>query len=292
MKKDYNQIITDQVLDLMTKHGSDWTKPWQAKASLGHCNVITGKPYQGTNIFLAAVSAMANDFKSSEWATFKQWQKKNAKVKKGSKGTPIIFFDRIAVQDKDTDEDRIIPVLKGFTVFNADQVDGYNSPVSDPIVQTKDRNQKAEALIKATGADIRFGGDRAFYSPSHDFVQMPILEDFKGTETSSDIEAYYSTMFHELTHWTGAKTRLDRKKGSKFGSNAYAFEELIAELGAVFITCQLGINVAPRVDHAKYLNNWLEVIKSDKKAMIKAFASANKASEFILAFQNQQDLAA
>ena len=291
MKKDYNQIITDQVLDLMTKHGSDWTKPWQAKASLGHCNVQSGKPYNGTNIFLLAVSAMKQGFTSNEWGTFKQWQAKGGSVK-GQKGSKIIFFDKIKIEDKDTKEEKLIPMLNGFTVFNADQVDGYESKPVEPIAQTKDRDTRAEALIKATGANIRFGGDRAFYVPSQDFIQMPVLEDFNGTDTSSDIEAYYSTMFHELTHWTGAKTRLDRKKGSKFGSNAYAFEELIAELGAVFVTCQLGINVAPRVDHAKYLNNWLEVIKSDKKAMIKAFASANKASEFILAFQNQQDLAA
>ena len=111
MKKDYNQIITDQVLDLMTKHGSDWTKPWQAKASLGHCNVKSGKPYNGTNIFLLAVSAMKQGFTSNEWGTFKQWQAMGGSVK-GQKGTPIIFFDRIAVQDKDSDEDRIIPGLK------------------------------------------------------------------------------------------------------------------------------------------------------------------------------------
>ena len=272
----------------MQQHGKDWTKPWQAQASLGHCNVKSGKPYNGTNIFLLAVSAMKNGYSSNEWGTFKQWQSKGANVKKGQKGTPIIYFDKIKIKDKETDEETMIPMLKGFTVFNAEQVEGYEAKPVEPIKETKERDQRAEALIKSTGADIRYGGDRAFYVPSQDFVQMPILEDFNGTDTSSDLEAYYSTMFHELTHWTGNKSRLDRKMIGRFGSNAYAFEELIAELGAVFITCQVGINVAPRPDHAKYLNNWLEVIKSDKKAMVKAFAQAQKASDYILGFEQAQ----
>lgn len=283
--QDNYQIITDAVLELMEKHGKDWTKPWQAQASLGHCNVQSGKPYNGTNIFLLAVSAMKQGFVSNEWGTFKQWQNKKAKVKKGQKGTKIIFFDKIKIEDKDTQEEKLIPMLKGFTVFNADQVEGYESKPVQPITETKARHDRSEALISATGADIRFGGDRAFYVPSEDFVQMPILEDFKGTDTSSDVEAYYSTMFHELTHWTGAKGRMDRKMIGKFGSNAYAFEELIAELGAVFVTCQIGINIVPRADHAKYLNGWLEVIKNDKRAMVKAFAQSQKASDFILSFE-------
>lgn len=288
MSQDNYQIITDAVLELMAKHGTDWTKPWQAQASLGHCNVQSGKPYNGTNIFLLAVSAMKQEFSSNEWGTYKQWQSKGANVKKGQKGTKIIFFDKIKIEDKETEQEKMIPMLKGFTVFNADQVDGYESKPVEPVAMVKDRDARAEALIAATGADIRYGGDRAFYVPSQDFVQMPVLEDFKGTETSSDIEAYYSTMFHELTHWTGNKARLDRKMVGRFGSNAYAFEELIAELGAVFLTCQVGINVAPRPDHAKYLNNWLEVIKSDKRAMVKAFAQAQKASDYILGFEQAQ----
>ena len=286
--QDNYQIITDAVLELMEKHGKDWCKPWQAQAGAGHHNVKSGKSYNGTNIFLLAVSAMKQDFASNEWGTFKQWQDKGAKVRKGQKGTKIIFFDKIKVEDKETQEERLIPMLKGFTVFNADQVDGYDAKPVEPITETKARHDRSEALIAATGADIRFGGDRAFYVPSEDFVQMPILEDFKGTDTSSDVETYYSTMFHELTHWTGAKGRMDRKMIGKFGSNAYAFEELIAELGAVFLTCQVGINVAPRADHAKYLNNWLEVIKNDKRAMVKAFAQAQKASDFILSFEQAE----
>lgn len=304
MSQDNYQIITDAVLELMSKHGTDWTKPWQAQASLGHCNVQSGKPYNGTNIFLLAVSAMKQDFSSNEWGTFNQWftlgggkrekidgkwvVTKQSKYTVKPKGTKIIFFDKIKIEDKDTQEEKLIPMLKGFTVFNADQVEGYTPKPVQPITETKARHDRAEALIALTGADIRYGGDKAFYVPSQDFVQMPVLEDFKGTETSTDFEAYYSTMFHELTHWTGNKARLDRKMVGRFGSNAYAFEELVAELGAVFLTCQVGINVAPRPDHAKYLNNWLEVIKSDKRAMVKAFAQAQKASDYILGFEQAQ----
>ena len=299
--QDNYQIIADAVLELMEQHGKDWTKPWQAQASLGHCNVQSGKFYNGTNIFLLAVSAMKQGFTSNEWGTFNQWftlgggkrekingkwvVTKQSKYKVKPKGTKIIYFDKVKIEDKDTQEEKLIPMLRGFTVFNADQVEGYESKPVKPITETKARHHRSEALIAATGADIRFGGDRAFYVPSKDFVQMPILEDFKGTDTSSDVEAYYSTMFHELTHWTGAKSRMDRKMIAKFGSNAYAFEELIAELGAVFVTCQVGINIAPRADHAKYLNGWLEVIKNNKRAMVKAFAQAQKASDFILSFE-------
>ena len=302
--QDNYQIITDAVLELMDQHGSDWCKPWQVQAGAGHHNVQTGKSYNGTNIFLLAVSAMKQNFSSNEWGTFNQWftlgggkrekingkwvVTKQSKYKVKPKGTKIIFFDKIKVEDKETQEEKLIPMLRGYTVFNADQVEGYTPVPVEPITETKARHDRSEALIAATGAEIRFGGDRAFYVPSQDFVQMPVLEDFKGTDTSSDVETYYSTMFHELTHWTGAKGRMDRKMIGKFGSNAYAFEELIAELGAVFLTCQVGINVAPRADHAKYLNNWLEVIKSDKRAMVKAFAQAQKASDFILSFEQAE----
>ena len=280
MKQDFNQIITDQVLTLMQEHGTNWQKPWKASAGMGHMNATTGKAYQGTNIFLTAISAMRNEFSSNEWATFKQWKTKKATVRKGQKGTAIIFFDRFKITDKETQEEKMIPLLKSFTIFNADQVDGYDAkPVKE--ITPKERDAQADALIAATGAVVKHGGDKAFYVPSEDFIQMPVLEDFTGTKTSTDRQAYYSTYFHELGHWTGHKTRLDRKMIGRFGSNAYAFEELIAELTAVFVTCSLGIDSEPRADHAKYLNNWIEVIKSDNKAMIKAFAQAQKASNFI-----------
>ena len=131
-KKDRYQMVTDMVIDLMEKHGSNWTKPWQASAGNSHHNVVSGKPYQGTNIFMTAISSYKNEFKSNQWATYKQWEKLGATVRKGSKGTDIVFFDKVMITDKITEEQAMIPLLKGFSIFNADQVDGYDAkPVEE-----------------------------------------------------------------------------------------------------------------------------------------------------------------
>lgn len=286
-KKDRYQMVTDMVIDLMDKHGSNWTKPWQASAGNSHHNVVSGKPYQGTNIFMTAISSYKNEFKSNQWATYKQWEKLGATVRKGSKGTDIVFFDKVMITDKITEEQAMIPLLKGFSIFNADQVEGYDAkPVEE---QAKpDFNHKAtDQLVSDSGAIIKHGGGKAFYAPQPDFIQMPEKADFKGTKDSTPEQSYYGTLLHELCHWTGHKTRLDRKLIGRFGSNAYAFEELIAETGSTFLAAMLGLEKEPTPDHAKYLNNWLEVLKSDKRAMMKAFGQAQKAADFILASQAQ-----
>lgn len=285
-KKDRYQMVTDAVLQLMNQHGTNWIKPWQEQAGNCHHNVVSKKAYQGTNTFMTAISAYRHGFKSNQWATFKQWEKLGAKVRKGSKGTDILFFDKVMITDKETDEQAMVPLLKGFCVFNADQVDGYTAKPVDDQPAPSFNNGDAEKLIAATGADIKHGGNRAFYAPQPDFIQMPEKSAFKGTKDSTPEQSYYSTMLHELTHWTGHSSRLNRKLISRFGSNAYAFEELIAETGAAFLCAMLGLEKQPTPDHAKYLNNWLEVLKQDKRAMIKAFGQAQKAADFILASES------
>ena len=284
-KKDRYQMVTDAVLKLMQEHGADWSKPWQAQAGNCHHNVTTGKAYKGTNIFMTAISAFANGFTSNEWATYKQWQAKGATVRKGQKGTDIVFFDKIVIEDSQTGDRSMVPILKGFCIFNADQVDGYDAKPIANQTRPSFSNTGAESLIAATGAIIKHGGDKAFYAPQPDYIQMPDKADFQGTADSTAEQSYYSTMCHELTHWTGHKSRLDRKLIGRFGSNAYAFEELIAETGAAFLCAMLGLEKQPTPDHAKYLNNWLEVLKQDKRAMMKAFGQAQKACDYILATQ-------
>ena len=257
-KKDRYQMVTDAVLALMEKHGTNWTKPWQASAGNSHHNVVSGKPYQGTNIFMTAISAYKNEFKSNQWATYKQWEKLGAKVSKGSKGTDIVFFDKVMITDKVTEEQAMVPVLKGFSVFNADQVEGYDAKPIEEQAKPDFNHKATDQLVTDSGAIIKHGGGKAFYAPEPDFIQMPEKADFTGT-----------------------------KLVGRFGSNAYAFEELIAETGSAFLAAMLGLEKEPTPDHAKYLNNWLEVLKSDKRAMLKAFGQAQKAANYILASQAQ-----
>jgi antirestriction protein ArdC len=291
MKKDRYQIITDTVIEQMENLGSDWLKSWSDNAMSGHHNVISKKAYQGTNIFLTAISSYKNGFQSNEWGTYKQWQSKGHSVKKGSKGTDIIFFDKIKIEDAETKEEKFIPLLKGFSIFNADQIDGYQTETTE-IIKPTFNHEKTEQLITNSSAIIKNGGSRAFYTSEADFIQMPNKTDFQDIDGSSAMENYYSTLLHELTHWTGHTSRLDRKLANKFGSNAYAFEELVAEIGSVFLTAMLGIEKQPQPNHAKYLNNWVEVLKQDKRAMVKAFGLAQKASDYILAYQDSNQLQA
>ena len=162
-------------------------------------------------------------------------------------------------------------------VFAAEQVDGYQPPVIDaPTVIPMTPIEQAEAFVAATGAQIDYGGTRAFYRPSTDSIQLPPREAFIGSPTSTPAESYYSTILHELTHWTSAESRCNRQLGKRFGDQAYAMEELVAELGAAFLCADLHITDEPRVDHAQYLASWLSVMKEDKKAI---FTAASKASE-------------
>lgn len=291
MKKDRYQIITDTVIEQMENLGSDWLKSWSTNAMSGHHNVISKKAYQGTNTFLTAISSFKNGFQSNQWGTYKQWQSKGHTVKKGSKGTDIIFFDKIKIEDKETEQERFVPILKGFSIFNADQIQDYWSGSAIPEKPTF-KHEQTEQLVTNSQAIIKHGGNRAFYTSQSDFIQMPHKTDFKDVDGSNAMQNYYSTLLHELTHWTGHTSRLDRKLANKFGSNAYAFEELVAEIGSVFLTAMLGIEKKPQPNHAKYLNSWLEVLKQDKRAMVKAFGLAQKASDYILAYQDNNQLQA
>lgn len=277
-KKDRYQILTDQVIQLMKEHGTDWIKPWATHAANAHHNVISKNAYRGSNTFFAAISAYKNGFVSNEWGTYKQWQDMGYQVKKGSKGTDIVFFDKIKIEDKDTQEEKMIPMLKGFSVFNADQIEGYTPAPAQPK-KPFNKNKRVEKLVKNSKASVNIGGNRAFYSPSQDFIQMPDHSDFKNEE------GFYSTLLHELGHWTGHETRLDRNlKTSRFGDEAYAFEELIAETSSAFMAAFLDIEAQPTPNHAKYLNSWLKVLQNDKRAMLNAFSQAQKVADYLMQY--------
>ena len=285
VKKDRYQILTNQVIDLMEKHGSDWIKPWATHAADSHHNKFSGKAYRGTNCFFTAISAYVNGFASNEWGTYKQWSDIGCQVKKGSKGTDIVYFDKIKIEDKETREEKMIPLLKGFCVFNADQVEGYEG--KKPVIGERfDSHERTENMVINSGAIVKHGGGSAFYSPSTDHIQMPNKADFNSAD------GYYSTLLHEMGHWTGHATRLDRKLANRFGSEAYAFEELIAETASAFMAAFLETEAEPTPNHAKYLNSWIKVLKNDKKAMMQAFSKAQKVADYLMQFDQATAMAA
>jgi len=298
-KKDHYQEITNAFIELLETEKGNFVKTWQANSLNGHYNIISKKAYQGTNVFTTAMSSFKNGFKSNEWASFKQWENKGFKVNKGSKATYIIYFEAIENKKEQLKgiEKKIIPMIKGLAIFNADQTSYKNSieylnhleglkTVEDLTVFN---NEKIDNLVINTKATIKHGGNSAFYSPTVDFIQMPYKSSFKEIENISKEVGYYSTLLHELSHWSGSHKRLDRKIFNRFGSNGYAFEELVAEISSGFLCTILELVKLPTPNHAKYINNWLEVLKSDKKAIVKAFSLAQKASNFILEFEEVEE---
>ena len=283
IKKDLYQDFSDQIIKEMEKVGMNWTKPFTTSILNGHHNVISKKPYQGMNCFSIGLSVHKNGFKSNEWATFNQWKNLGAKIKKGSKGTEILYWNIKEYEDKTNKDEKVkIPFLKYFVVFNADQVEGYETKE----IETKEIDDwkahfKTDTFVENTKADINIA-NKAFYSPNGDFIGMPPKEDFKGDKENTKEQYYYSTLLHELTHWSGHTSRCNRDLKNRFGSKAYAMEELVAEIGSAFLCSHLGVTKAPTPNHGRYLNNWLEVLKEDKKAIFKAFSLSKVSSEYLL----------
>ena len=288
-KFDLYQNITDQIIEAIeTSQAEGYQLPWH-RAGVGIFmprNATTGSAYQGINILSLWASAEINRFTTGEWATYKQWQSVGAQVRKGEKSTVGVFYKKFVPKDDDVDdaEDGEEPrprwFARAFRLFNADQVDGYQAE-DLPETSEAERTERAERFVERTGAEIRHGGQRAFYQWASDRIQMPDEVRFRATKTSSATEGYYSTLFHELTHWSGHENRCGRDLNNRFGDSAYATEELVAELGAAFLCAEMEISPQPREDHAGYIQHWMEVMKADKKAIFTAAARANEAVSFL-----------
>jgi antirestriction protein ArdC len=285
-KRDAYQEVTDRIIAALENGEADgeWSPPWVSLAAQGiPSNADTRKRYRGINVLNLWITAQQSGYKSSRWATYRQWKSLGAQVKRGEKGTMIVFFrtfdretDRID-NNGDTVVERI-PFIRHSTVFNAEQVEG--DPRSDEDEPTElpegaDPIEHLDEFLAATGAQIEHGGDRAYYRPGTDTIALPPIEQFHSTE------GYYGTALHELTHWTGAKPRLDRDLRNRFGSEAYAVEELIAELGATFLSAEFGVEAEPRADHAQYLKSWLKVLREDNKAIVTAASRAADAADYL-----------
>jgi len=291
-RKDIHQQVTDSIISAIEAGAGTWQMPWHRSGEgLNRpLNIDTHKRYRGINILNLWVAAESRGFGSGLWGTYRQWRNRGCQVRKGEKGAMVVFykeleFDAENPETGDTEPEKRL-MARASTVFNAQQVDGYEAEPMEPVTENPvSPIQQAEAFVAATEAEIRHGGNRAYYSRGTDHIQMPERERFLGSETSSPTEAYYGTLLHELTHWTGHEGRCQRRFGKRFGDDAYAMEELVAELGSAFLCADLGIAQAPRSDHAAYIDSWLQVLKADKKAVFTAASHASKAAGFFVAFR-------
>lgn len=290
-REDVYSRVTARIVADLEQGARPWLKPWSVQHTAGRITRplrANGTPYRGMNVLLLWGEAVAHGYTAPIWMTYKQAQALGGQVKQGEHGALVVYADRFKkteTGDQGEEVEREIPFMKGYTVFNVEQVDAlpahyYAQPV-DPLPWSE-RIEAAERFFAATGAEIRHGGNRAFYAPARDFVQLPPFEAFK------DAQSYAATKGHELIHWTSHPTRLARELGKRFGDQAYAFEELIAELGSAFLCADLGIAPEPRDDHAAYLAQWLQVLQADKRAIFSAAAHAQRAADFLQGLQPGQ----
>ena len=289
-KADLYTRITGRIIEELEKGVRPWLKPWNAEHAAGRITRPlrhNGQPYRGINVLMLWEEAMAKGFACPIWMTYNQANELGAQVRKGEHGSLVVFANRIQRTETDTkgnEVEREIPFLKGYTVFNCEQIDGLPAHYTAPASQTLDPVQRiagAEQFFANAKADIRHGGNQAYYAIHTDYVQVPPFETFR------DAESYYATLAHEMTHWTRHPTRLDREFGRKrWGDEGYAAEELVAELGSAFLSADLGITPEPRDDHAAYIGNWLKVLKEDKRAIFTAAAHAERAAGFLHGLQS------
>ena len=286
-RKDLYQEVTDKIIAELEQGLLPWVQPWgldEHAMPLGlPRNAHTAKTYSGVNILLLWGAAIETGRTTQTWLTYRQALELGGHVRKGERGAMVVYADSfIPKQERqraelEGGEPGRIGFLKRYRVFNIDQCEGLPEDLyaASPKLPECEIIPQAQALIEATGADFRIGGDRAFYVPSKDFIQVPPQPAFR------DQINYYRTCFHELGHWTGHPARLDRDMKSKFGTKDYAREELVAEMASAFVCADQGIK--PTVRHADYIGNWLQVLRKDKRAIFRAASLASKAADFILA---------
>lgn len=283
--RDLYGAVTNRIIAAIEAGAGEYRMPWNPRLCGGTAvamphNAVGKYGYQGVNVLTLWGSQQANSFPTAEWASYRQWTSVGAQVRAGEKGSLTIFFKPLGTSSVTNEGEeaeathRSRFVARAGWVFNVAQVDEFE-PRPLPVLPEIERHAAADHLIQASGAVIHHGGPRACYVPSKDQIHLPPPGSFR------DAEAYYGTTFHELTHWTGHETRCARDLRNRFGSEAYAAEELIAELGAAFLCAELGISPEPRRDHAQYIESWLKVLRNDKRAIFTAAARASQAAAYL-----------
>lgn len=278
MSKDLYQNITDRIIGHLEAGTAPWIRPYSQTAGRNvPMNAITNRPYSGINILLFWTAA-TRGYPTPRFLTYKQAKDHGGQVRKGEHGMPLYFWKQMVYKDK-TDPEKLVkvPLIREYTVFNVSQVDGLSDTIRNgPAIKelnTDERNNAAESFIVATGAQVQTGSGTPMYVPSMDYISLPPFAAFKSSP------AYYGTTFHELGHWTGAKSRLDRDLQGRFGDAKYAAEELIAELTAAFISAEFGYDNAQQ--NASYIASWIKLLKEDPRAIVTAASAAQKAANFL-----------
>ena len=285
--------VTNRIIADLEQGVRPWLKPWNAEHAAGRITRPlrhNGIPYKGINVVMLWSASVTKGYACPLWLTFKQAIELGGNVRKGEKGELVVYANSITrteTDDKGEATERAIPFMKGYTVFNAEQCEGlpahYSAKTEPPALTPIQRLEAADQFFAATGADIRHGGTRAFYAEGPDYVQMPPFETFR------DAESYAATLAHELTHWTKHEKRLARDMGRvRWGDEGYAREELVAELGAAFLSADIGITPEVREDHAAYIATWLTVLKMDKRFIFSAAAHAQRAADYLHSLQSDQ----
>ena len=284
--------ITSRIVAELEAGRLPWVQPWDSSAVAAPLavpsNAATGRAYSGINVLILWGAVVRHGFSCQSWLTFRQALALGGHVRKGERGTMVVYADRFVPDDERRrardmgEEAQAIPFLKRFTIFSTDQCEGLPQDLgtAPPPVPEGSILPQVEALIRASGADLRLGGDQAFYSPDLDYVQVPRPEAY------FEPINWHRTALHELGHWTGNGSRLARDLSGRFGSKKYAQEELVAEMTAAFACATLGIS--PTVRHADYIGAWLEVLREDSRAVVRAASAASRAADYLLAFRPER----
>ena len=286
-KLDVYARVTSAIVNAIENGVGNYRMPWVVCQDKGFSPISVGsaKPYRGINTIVLWAQAQNKGYSSALWGTFQQWQQLGGSVRKGERGSPVVYWGTYEKQTSDTQNDgdsaesvRRGLFAKGYTVFNIEQIDGCKLPKRfEPKLSHNERIEQAENFFAGVGVQIRDGGNRAFYRPdSPEAVYMPAFEQFP------ERADYYSVLAHEVTHWTSDVSRCDRQLGKRFGDESYAIEELIAELGSAFTMARLELELTPREDHAKYIASWLKVLKADNRAIFTAASKAQQAADYLV----------
>jgi antirestriction protein ArdC len=277
--RDLYADVSARIVAELERGALPWIKPWAATPGQNvPQNALTNRPYSGCNVILLWL-ARNRGWSPPRFLTFKQATEAGGHVRKGEHGTKVYFVKQLQVKDGEGEEadSRLVPMMREYTVFNVDQCNGLPEGIraGRPMrVRNPDaRDQLADDFLRSTGADIREGRGEAYFAPGQNFISMPAFEAFRSADH------FYCIAFHELTHWTGHKSRLDRDLKHRFGSRDYAAEELVAELGAAFLCAEFGFDGDVR--HAGYIANWIELLKADKRAFFTACSKAQAAADYL-----------
>lgn len=279
------EAITTTIIRAVEAGAGEFVLPWHRSGGGRPRNASTDTPYNGVNIVALWASAMTHGFQSAHWATYRQWSQLKAQVRRGQKASVVLFYKPLQSGEPSREEGEQAErrfVARASWVFNADQVEGWSDEAVDRP-SAVERVEAAERLVALNEASVLHGGTEAFYAPAADRIHLPPLATFVGSATRSPTEAYYAVLLHELVHWSGASHRLNRELGRRFGDKAYAFEELVAELGAAFLCADVGIANDPRPDHAAYIADWLTILSKDARAIVSASRLAGEAAAYLQA---------